>query len=99
MALLEFSVAPVGTGESMSQQVAKAVALVASSGMDYELHAMGTVVEGDLPNLLALMQRCIEALAADCNRVSCTAKIDYRPGYRGQLKSKVAHVQQQLAQP
>ena len=33
------------------------------SGLDYELHAMGTIVEGELDEVLDLMRRCIEQVA------------------------------------
>ena len=92
MVLLEFSVSPLGAGESVSAYVARAVELVAASGLDYRLHAMGTIVEGELDQVLALMQRCIEAVAADCPRVTCSAKLDYRQGARGRLDAKVQSV-------
>ena len=56
MALLEFSITPLGAGESVSQYVARAVDLIDKSGLDYRLHAMGTVVEGDVGPLLDLLQ-------------------------------------------
>lgn len=96
MVLLEFSVTPLGVGESVSPYVARCVKLVAASGLEYELHAMGTIVEGELDQVLALMQRCIEAVAADCPRVTCAAKLDFRDGPAGRLKSKVASVEKLL---
>ena len=48
MVLLEMSITPLGKGESVSQYVAECVELVEQSGLDYELHAMGTIVEGEL---------------------------------------------------
>ncbi len=99
MALLEFSVTPLGAGESVSPYVARCVDLIDRSGLDYQLHAMGTVVEGDLAALLDLLRRCIEALAVDCDRVSVSAKIDYRKGHSGALAAKVARIEQQLGRP
>ncbi len=96
MALLEFSITPLGAGESVSAYVAKAVDVIDRSGLDYRLHAMGTVIEGDLPQLLDVLRRAIEAVAADCDRVSVTAKLDYRKGHSGALDAKVARVEQQL---
>jgi uncharacterized protein (TIGR00106 family) len=96
MALLEFSVTPLGAGESVSKYVARCVDLVEKSGLDYRLHAMGTVVEGDLAQLLDLLRRSVEAVAADCDRVSVSAKIDYRKGHGGALTAKVASVEKQL---
>lgn len=99
MVLLEMSIVPMGQGESVSQFVAQCVDIVDRSGLDYELHAMGTIVEGELAQVLAVMQQCIEEVAKSSNRVSCTAKIDYRKGVTGGLRSKVASVEQKLGRP
>lgn len=99
MALLEFSVSPMGTGESVSEYVARCVEVVARSGLDYEVHAMGTIVEGELDALLDVMRQSIEAVAADCQRVSCTAKIDWRRGHEGAILAKVASVERRLGRP
>jgi uncharacterized protein (TIGR00106 family) len=96
MALLEFSITPLGAGESVSQYVAKAVDVVDKSGLDYRLHAMGTEVEGDLAQLLDVLKRAIEAVSADCDRVSVSAKIDVRKGHPSALSAKVASVEKQL---
>jgi uncharacterized protein (TIGR00106 family) len=96
MALLEFSITPLGAGESVGQYVARAVDVVDKSGLDYRLHAMGTVVEGDVGPLLDLLKKCIDALAADCDRISVSARLDYRKGHPGALTAKVASVEKRL---
>jgi uncharacterized protein (TIGR00106 family) len=96
MVLLEMSITPLGKGESVSQYVAECVELVEQSGLDYELNAMGTIVEGELSQVLDLMRRCIEQMATHSDRVTCAAKLDYRRGQSGRLKSKVASVAQKL---
>lgn len=96
MALLEFSITPLGAGESVSQYVAKAVDIIDKSGLNYQLHAMGTVIEGDLDALVDVLKRSIEALLADCDRVSVSAKIDVRKGHAGSLDAKVHSVEQKL---
>lgn len=96
MVLLEMSITPLGVGESVSEYVAECVDLVDQSGLDYELHAMGTIVEGELGEVLDLMRRCIEKTAEHADRVTCAAKIDYRPGPSGRLKSKIASVENKL---
>ncbi len=94
MVLLEMSIVPMGVGESVSQYVAECVDLVDQSGLDYELHSMGTIIEGDLPAVLALMQQCIEKMTEHSDRVTCSAKLDFRKGQSGRLKSKVESVEQ-----
>ncbi len=57
MVLLEMSIVPMGKGESVSAYVAQCVEVIDQSGLDYELHSMGTIVEGELDQVLALMQQ------------------------------------------
>ena len=98
MALLEFSRTPLGAGESVSGYVARCLKIVEQSGLDYELHSMGTIVEGEIDQLLAVLSQCFAALATDCPRISCSAKFDYRQGATGRIQGKVASVQRQLKQ-
>lgn len=99
MVLLEFSIYPVDKGASLSPYVARAVEIVSQSGLPYQVHAMGTVVEGELEPLLQLVQRCFETLKADCDRIECVMKFDYRRGRSGALAGKVASIERQLGRP
>jgi uncharacterized protein (TIGR00106 family) len=90
------SIVPLGQGESVSQYVAQCVDIVDRCGLTYELHAMGTIVEGELAEVLSVMQQCIEQVARSSNRVTCSAKLDYRQGASGRLAAKVASVEQKL---
>jgi uncharacterized protein (TIGR00106 family) len=86
----------MGAGESVSSAVAKCLDIVQHSGLDYQLHAMGTLIEGELDAVLAVLHRCIATVAQDHPRVTCTAKIDMRRGHSGRLQSKVASVERAL---
>ncbi len=99
MVLLEMSIVPMGCGESVSQYVAQCVDLIDQSGLAYEVHSMGTIVEGELDEVLGLMQRCIEKLAENADRVTCSAKLDFRRGAGGRLTAKVDSVEQKLGRP
>ena len=99
MVLLDFSMTPLGKGESVSSYVARCMEVVAASGLDHRLHAMGTTLEGELDQVLAVVSRCFEALQSDCNRISCSIKIDYRKGSAGRLRSKVEKVQGLVGRP
>ncbi len=99
MVVLEFSIVPLGVGESVSPFVARCVEIVAASGLEYQLHAMGTLVEGELRELLDLLEKCMNAVAADCPRVTCSAKFDSRPGKQGLLKAKVQSVEAKVSGP
>jgi uncharacterized protein (TIGR00106 family) len=99
MVLLDFSMTPLGKGESVSPYVARCLEVVAASGLDYRLHALGTTLEGELDEVLAVVRRCFEALPTDCDRLSCSIKIDYRKGPGGRLQSKVWKVEALLRRP
>ena len=96
MVLLEMSITPLGRSESVSEYVARCLDVIVASGLDYELHAMGTIVEGELDQVLDVMKRCIEAVAVDNDRVTCAAKLDYRRGSAGRIRSKVASVEEKV---
>src|SRR5262249_33968913 len=99
MVLLDFSITPLGKGESVSSYVARCLEVVAASGLDYRLHAMGTTVEGELEEVLAVVRKCFAALKSDCERISCSIKIDYRKGPGGRLESKVRKVEELVGAP
>jgi len=96
MVLLEFSMSPLEKGASVGEYVARSVKIIDESGLDYRLHAMGTIVEGEIDQVLSVLKQCLETMAADCDRITCTAKLDYRRGYCGRLQTKVASVEEKL---
>ena len=96
MVLLEFSMSPLGKGSSVSPYVARSLQIIEDSGLDYRLHAMGTIIEGEVDQVLDVMRRCLEAMAEDCDRITCAAKLDYREGASGRLDSKVKSVEEKL---
>jgi len=99
MVLLEFSMSPLEKGASVGEYVARSLKIIDESGLDYRLHAMGTIVEGEIDEVLGVLKRCLAAMAADCERITCTAKLDYRKGYSGRLNTKVASVEEKLGRP
>jgi len=99
MVLAEFSIWPMDKGESVGAYVARAVDIVDRSGLPYKLGPMGTCIEGEWDQVMAVIGQCYKALAADCRRITCTVKIDYRAGKSGMLDAKVASVQKQVGRP
>jgi uncharacterized protein (TIGR00106 family) len=96
MVLLEFSIYPLDKGVSLSPYVARAVEIVAASGLDYQIHAMGTIVEGEYAQVMDVVRRCFEVLARDCDRVECVLRFDYRKDRQGTLRGKVESVERHL---
>lgn len=96
MVLLEFSMSPLGKGESVGRYVARSLEIIDKSGVDYRLNPMGTVLEGEWDEVFEVVRRCFERMKKDCRRISCTIKVDYRKGHRGRLSGKVASVEKRL---
>ena len=96
MVVLEFSMFPLDKGESLSRYVARSLAIIEASGLPYQCHAMGTILEGEYDQVMDVVRRCFEAMAEDCQRIECSVKIDYRKGHAGRLTGKVASVEAKL---
>ncbi|MGA2034607.1 MAG: MTH1187 family thiamine-binding protein [Thermoguttaceae bacterium] len=96
MVLLEFSIFPLDKGESVSPYVTRSLDIIDRSGLDYRSNAMGTVLEGEFDQVLGVVRQCFQALAADCGRIECSIKIDYRRGHQSRLDAKLASVEQKL---
>ncbi len=97
--IVEFSVVPVGRGEELAGPVARILDLVDRSGLPYQLTAMGTLVEGDWDEVMALVRRCHEAMRAEAGRVYTHVAIDDRPGASGRIAGKVRDVEEILGRP
>lgn len=96
MTLLEFSMTPVGKGESVSKYVARSLDIIDKSGLKYRLNPMGTVIEGEWDEVFNVVKRCYERMKKDCHRISVTIKVDYRKGKEGRLQKKINSVEKKL---
>ncbi|MFC2077947.1 MTH1187 family thiamine-binding protein [Candidatus Bipolaricaulota bacterium] len=88
--IAEFSIVPIGSGESLSQAVAAAFRIIEASGLRYEHHAMGTNLEGDWDAVMAVIRACRDKLLESSNRVSVSIKIDDRRGATDRMTRKLA---------
>ena len=94
--LVAFSVTPLGVGEAVAEYVADAVRVVRESGLPNRTDAMFTTIEGDWDEVMDVVKRAVEAVAARAPRVSVTLKADVRPGTQGALDAKVEAVERYL---
>lgn len=97
--LLEFSMSPLDKGESVGEYVARSLEIIDKSGVDYRLNPMGTVLEGEWNDVMAVVTQCYERMSQDCNRVSVSIKIDARKNQTGRLAGKIASVEKRLGRP
>lgn len=87
--LIAFSVAPSGTGDSVSAAVADAVRVVRASGLPNRTDSMFTTIEGEWDECMHVVKRACEAVGRHGDRVSLVLKADIRPGRTGEMQAKL----------
>lgn len=76
LAEIQVSPRPAGTPDDRYAHVDAAIAAIASSGLTYEVHALGTVVEGRPDEIWALLRQVHEAtLAAGATSTASVIKV------------------------
>jgi uncharacterized protein (TIGR00106 family) len=96
--IVAFSISPSTADEtgSVTEAVAAAVRVVRESGLPHETNAMFTNIEGEWDEVMAVVKRAVDAVAAVSPRVGLVLKADIRPGWDGQLTAKVERVERAL---
>ncbi len=92
MAIAEVSIIPLGTKTpSVSKYLARAFrALRQEKNIKYELTPMGTIIEGDLGDILRIVRNMHEAaFGDDIMRVVTTVKIDDRRDKTLTMRGKI----------
>ncbi|MGH3334105.1 MAG: thiamine-binding protein [Nocardioidaceae bacterium] len=97
--IVAFSISPAAGDDSggVSEAVAEAIRVVRDSGLPCETNAMFTNVEGEWDEVMAVVKRAVDVVAAKSPRVGLVLKADIRPGFTGQLTAKVERVEERLA--
>ncbi len=95
--IANFSIVPIGKGNSLSIQVAEVLKIVDESGINYKLHSMGTILEGDWDKILKLIKECHKRTLENSDRVLTTITIDDRKGKSNRIIGKVQSVERKLA--
>jgi uncharacterized protein (TIGR00106 family) len=92
--IVAFSISPVSGDDSggVSEAVAEAIRVVRDSGLPNQTNAMFTNLEGDWDEVMDVVKRAVDAVAARSPRVSLVLKADIRPGHTGQLAAKVQRI-------
>ena len=91
--LLEFSMSPMDKGESLSQYVARSLDIIDQSGLSYQFTPMGTILEGEWDEVMAVVSQCYNRMSEACSRISCAIKVDARKGKTGRINEKTQKVE------
>jgi len=97
--IVAFSISPSAGDETggVSDAVAEAVRVVRDSGLPHETNAMFTNLEGEWDEVMGVVKRAVDVVAARSPRVGLVLKADIRAGHEtGQLTAKVERVERLL---
>ena len=98
MAIAFLTITPLGTGTtSVSHYVAGVEKILEATKLKSQLTAMGTIIEGDLDEILAVVRRMHEhPFTMGAARVSTLLKIDDRRDKEHSIDSKMRSVAEKL---
>ena len=94
--LAQISMFPLGKASGMSEDVAQVIDTIEESGLPYQLTSMGTLIEGEWDEVMALVGRCRQILLAKHERIYLVMKVDDHKGVTGKLRGKIASVEKRL---
>jgi uncharacterized protein (TIGR00106 family) len=94
--LVEFSMRPMDKGESFGDEIARLIKIVEESGVEYRLHSMGTVLEGEWQDCFRVIEQCYEELAKTSKRVNVDIRVDARQGRDNRIEEKVRRVEEAI---
>jgi uncharacterized protein (TIGR00106 family) len=88
----------MGSGVSVSRQVAACERILTEAGLKTRLHAYGTNIEGDWDAVFAAVKRCHEMLhSSGVPRISTSMRFGTRTDKVQHLEDKIHSVEEKLA--
>jgi uncharacterized protein (TIGR00106 family) len=94
--IAEFSIVPIGAGESLSPYVAECLKIVRDSGLKYEFTPMATILEGDYEAVMETRNKCHSKVRTMSDRVITSIRIDDRAGTTDEIERKVQSVEEKI---
>ena len=90
--LIAVAIAPCGTGDELSAEVAEVVRVIRESGLPNRTTSMFTEIEGEYDEVMQVVKDATFVLAERGIRTEVVLKADIRPGHTDTMTSKVAKV-------
>lgn len=91
--LIAVAIAPCGTGEELSKEVAEVIRVIRASGLPNRTNSMFTEIEGEWDEVMAVVKKATFVLAEKGIRTEVVLKADIRPGYTNMMESKTEKVE------
>ena len=95
--IVDFCVVPLGVGVSVSEYVAACEGILTDAGLNPQLHAYGTNIEGEWEEVFAAIKRCHDEIhRMGAPRISTTLKFGTRTDREQTMADKVSSVATKL---
>ncbi len=95
--LVDICVVPMGVGLSVSKYVVECQKIFAAAGLNHQLHAYGTNVEGEWDDVMAAIKQCHEKLHdMGSPRISSTIRMGTRTDHEQTMQDKIDSVNEKL---
>jgi uncharacterized protein (TIGR00106 family) len=95
--IADLCIVPMGVGVSVSKYVAACEKVLKDAGLETELHAYGTNIEGDWDTVFSAIKRCHEVVhEMGAPRITTTLKFGTRTDRTQTMSDKVRSVQEKL---
>ena len=95
--MVDLCVVPIGVGVSLSEYIVECTKVLKAAGLKTELHAYGTIIEGEWDEVFAAIRRCHEAVhAKGAPRITTTIKLGTRSDRDQTMEEKVESVTKRL---
>jgi uncharacterized protein (TIGR00106 family) len=96
-AIVDLCVVPIGVGVSVSKYVAACETVLREAGLEHQLHAYGTNIEGDWDEVFAAVKRCHEVVhGMGAPRISSTLRVGTRVDRSQTMADKITSVETKL---
>ena len=96
--IADFTIVPIGVGVSLSKYVAACEKVLAGTGLETQLHANGTNIEGPWDEVMAAVKRCHEVVhEMGAPRVSSILKLGTRTDRDQKMSDKIKSVRSKMA--
>ena len=91
--ILDLCVVPMGVGVSVGKYVAECQNVLEEAGLNHQVHAYGTNIEGDWDDVFAAVKRCHERVhEMGAPRITTSIKVGTRTDREQSMQDKIDSV-------
>jgi uncharacterized protein (TIGR00106 family) len=95
--IVDFCLVPIGVGVSVSKYIVECEKILSDAGLNTQLHAYGTNIEGEWDEVFDAIKRCHEYVhEMGAPRISSTIKLGTRTDREQTMDDKIKSVQEKL---